>query len=181
MLFLEHFKCQWLHVPPCLTLENSLWRSFLRDCATSRKVAGSFSKDVMGIFHWLIPSGRTVALGSTQPLTEMRTRNISWRGKRSRCVGLTTLPPSCADFLAIGSLCLLERWGPVQACTGTALPVGMSSYCFCMKENSEFCGRLTHGVHTRYDFHVTGIHRNSTEINSITGVTTLLLHILHSL
>jgi hypothetical protein len=32
--------------------------------------------------HWsfkcLNPSGRTVALGSTQPLTEMSTRNPSW-------------------------------------------------------------------------------------------------------
>jgi len=37
-------------------------------------------------------SGRTMALGSTQPLTEMSTRNISW-GKSGRCVGLTTLPP----------------------------------------------------------------------------------------
>jgi len=32
----------------------------------------------------------------TQPLTEMSTRNISG-GKGGRCVGLTTLPPSCAD------------------------------------------------------------------------------------
>jgi hypothetical protein len=31
-----------------------------------------------------IPSSRTVALGSTQPLTEMSTRNISW-GKGNRC------------------------------------------------------------------------------------------------
>jgi hypothetical protein len=30
--------------------------------------------------------------GSTQPLTEMSIRNISW-GKDGRCVGLTTLPP----------------------------------------------------------------------------------------
>ena len=33
---------------------------------------------VIEIFHWLNPSGRTVALGMTQPLTEMSTRNISW-------------------------------------------------------------------------------------------------------
>jgi hypothetical protein len=26
-----------------------------------------------------------MALGSTQPLTEMSTRNISWGGKRGRC------------------------------------------------------------------------------------------------
>jgi hypothetical protein len=36
----------------------------------------------------------------TQPLTEMSTRNIS--GEQSgRCVGLTILPPSCADCLEI--------------------------------------------------------------------------------
>ena len=29
-------------------------------------------------FNWHIQSGRAVALGSTQPLTKMRTRNISW-------------------------------------------------------------------------------------------------------
>ena len=41
-----------------------------------------------------------MALGLTQPLTEMSTRNISW-GKGGGCVGLTTLPPSCADCLEI--------------------------------------------------------------------------------
>jgi hypothetical protein len=29
-------------------------------------------------FHWRNPSGRTMALGLTQPLTEMSTSNISW-------------------------------------------------------------------------------------------------------
>ena len=29
-------------------------------------------------FHWHNPSDRTMALGSTQPLTEMSTRSISW-------------------------------------------------------------------------------------------------------
>jgi len=33
---------------------------------------------VRGIFHWHNPSGCTLALGSTQPLTEISTRNISW-------------------------------------------------------------------------------------------------------
>jgi len=47
----------------------------LRHCATSRKVAGSIPNDVIGIFHRHDPSGRTIALGSTQPLTEMSTRN----------------------------------------------------------------------------------------------------------
>ena len=54
------------------------WHSRLRHCATSRKVAGSIPDGVTGIFHWHNPSGRTMALGSNQPLTEMSTRNVSW-------------------------------------------------------------------------------------------------------
>jgi hypothetical protein len=45
--------------------------------ATQRQVAGSIP-DVIGIFLWHNPSGRTTALGSTQPLTEMSIRCISW-------------------------------------------------------------------------------------------------------
>jgi hypothetical protein len=41
--------------------------------ATSQKVAGSIPDGVIGIFRWHNPSGRTVALGLTQPLTEMST------------------------------------------------------------------------------------------------------------
>ena len=51
----------------------------LRHCATSRKVAGSIPDGVNGIFH----SGRTMALGSSQSLTEMSTRNISRGYRRS--------------------------------------------------------------------------------------------------
>jgi len=51
----------------------------LRCCATNRKVAGSIPDGVIGTFHcWHNPSDRTLALGSTQPLTEMSTRSISW-------------------------------------------------------------------------------------------------------
>jgi len=47
-------------------------------------------------------------------------------GKGGRCVGLTTLPPSCADYL--------EIWEPqppgtlraCQACNGIALPLPIS-------------------------------------------------------
>jgi len=55
-----------------------LWRSWLRHCATSRRVAVSIPDGVTGSFHWNNPSDRTMALGLTQPLTEMSTRNISW-------------------------------------------------------------------------------------------------------
>jgi hypothetical protein len=51
--------------------------------------------------------GRTMAMGSTQPL------NISL-GKDGRCIGLTTLSPSRADCLNnSGSINLLETSGPV--------------------------------------------------------------------
>ena len=51
---------------------------WLKCCATNRKVAGSIPDGVTGIFHWHNPSDRTMALGSTQSLTEMSTRIISW-------------------------------------------------------------------------------------------------------
>jgi len=57
---------------------QTVWRNLLRHCATSRKVAGSIPDGVTGIFLLHNPSGRTVALVLTQPLTEMSTRNISW-------------------------------------------------------------------------------------------------------
>ena len=41
-------------------------------------VVGSIPDGVIGIFHWHNLSGGIMALGSTQPLTEMSTRNISW-------------------------------------------------------------------------------------------------------
>jgi hypothetical protein len=54
------------------------WRSWLRHCATNLKVAGSIPDGVSGFFHWHNPVDCTMALGSTQPLTEMSTKNISW-------------------------------------------------------------------------------------------------------
>jgi hypothetical protein len=92
----------------------------LRHCATSRKIAGLIPDGVSGIFHCHNPSGHTMALESTQPLTEISTRNISWRGKGGRCVGLTTLPPSCADCLEIWEP---QPPGTLRACNGIALPL----------------------------------------------------------
>jgi hypothetical protein len=40
------------------------------------KVAGSSPDGVDFFFNWPNPSSRTMALGSTQPLTEMSTRKI---------------------------------------------------------------------------------------------------------
>jgi hypothetical protein len=46
-------------------------------------------------------SGRTMALASTQPLTEMSARNVFWGRKGGRCVRLTILPSSYADCLEL--------------------------------------------------------------------------------
>jgi len=83
---------------------------------------GFSSNGVIEIFHWHNPYCRTIAQGSTHPLTEMSTRNISWGGKGSQCVGLTTLSPSCADCLEIWEPQPPGTSGPVQACTGFAFP-----------------------------------------------------------
>jgi len=61
------------------------WRSWLRHCATSRKVAGSIPDGVTGIFRWHNPSGSGMALGLAQLLTEMSTRNVSWGYRWSVC------------------------------------------------------------------------------------------------
>jgi len=41
---------------------------------------GSISDGVLGIFHRHNPSGLTLSLGSTQPLTEMSSTDIPWGG-----------------------------------------------------------------------------------------------------
>jgi len=51
---------------------------WLRWNATYRKVAGSIPAGVSGFFINIKSPDRTMALGSTQLLTEMSTRSISW-------------------------------------------------------------------------------------------------------
>jgi hypothetical protein len=57
-------------------------RSWLRHCPTNRKVASFIPDWVTGIVHGPKSSGRTMALGSHYPLTEMSTSIISWRLRR---------------------------------------------------------------------------------------------------
>jgi len=61
-----------------------------------------------------------LALGSTQPPTEMSTRSISW-GKGGRCVRLTTLPSFYAVVMKSGNFNLLEPSGSLQVWNGTVL------------------------------------------------------------
>ena len=45
---------------------------------TNQKAAGSIPDGAVGNFRLFIHSGSTMALGSTQPLTEMSKTSISW-------------------------------------------------------------------------------------------------------
>jgi hypothetical protein len=80
----EYFVINSVHLTPIfisiyiLLAARCWWRNWLRHCATSQKVAGLIPHSVIGNFYWHNLSGRTKALGLTQPLTEMISRNISW-------------------------------------------------------------------------------------------------------
>jgi hypothetical protein len=68
-------------------------------------------------FYIILPAARC-PWGSTKPLTEMSTRNISWGGgggEDDLWVRLTTLPPSCADCLEIWEP---QPTGNLRACPG---------------------------------------------------------------
>jgi hypothetical protein len=60
------------------------------------------------------PSGRTVALRLTQPLTEIN-QEYFLGGQGGRCVGLTALPLSCADCFEIWET---RPPGTLWACQG---------------------------------------------------------------
>jgi hypothetical protein len=78
------------------TVWDTLWPSWLRHCATNQKVTGLFPVGVIGVLYWLSHPGRSMVPG-------VRKRNecqgYILGGKGIRCVGLTTLPPSCSDCL----------------------------------------------------------------------------------
>ena len=108
------FDCQWCHWNFSWTygpgvdsasnrneyqeyfLWGTRWRSWLRHCTASRKVAGSIPDGVIGIFHG------HMAPALTQPLTEMSTRDIScggtrWRSWLSHCTASRKVAGSIAD------------------------------------------------------------------------------------
>jgi hypothetical protein len=104
-------------------------RSWSRHCVKIRKVAASILHGVTGNFPWLYLPGRNMALGSTQSLTRNEYQEYYVGGTGCRCVGLTTLPPSCADCL--------EIWNPQSPGILTASP-SLFRDCFAFT-----CGLLT--------------------------------------
>ena len=114
-------------------------RNFLHPVETYRLVKAlrymsegrGFHPDVVtGIFHWRNHSGRTMALGLTQPLIEMSTRNIS-RGQRwpvRRADNPTTF--ICRLPCNLGASTSWNTSGPVQVCSGIAWPLlNVKTHC----------------------------------------------------
>ena len=121
---------------------NKMWnrdviaRLCVFDWSTSVERAGG----VTGIFYWLNPSGRTMALGSAQCLTEMSTRNISWRVKAASAKATNLTTYVCRLSENPGSLNHLGSSGPVRMCTVVTL-----AWClFC-----DFSQKCT--IHIVYD------------------------------
>ena len=87
---------------------------FVLHCAKSRKVAGSIPNGV-GVSHWLNPSGRTMAPGVDSASNRNEYQEYFLEGTGGRYVGLTDLPPSCADCLEIWEP---QIPGTLRACPG---------------------------------------------------------------
>jgi hypothetical protein len=115
--------CIWQVHPNAGGRVGTRWRSWLRHCATSRKVTGSIPSGVNEILHWHNFSGKTMALGLTQPLTEISTRNIFWGVKAAGVYGWQPYHLYMPIVLKSGSLKFLEPSGPVQACNGIVLTI----------------------------------------------------------
>jgi len=92
--FYHSVRCFTLSQRSCLQILFGVWiehaMAQLVEALRCKPEGGGFSlvpSGVTGSVHWLNPSGHSVALGSTQPLRESNTRNISWGGGGVKAAG----------------------------------------------------------------------------------------------
>jgi hypothetical protein len=89
----------------------------LKRCAASRTIPGSIPGRVTGFFSDIFPSDSTMALGSTQPLVKMSTRDVPG-GKGGLCERLTTYHHIVPISRNLGTLTLLDPSGPAWPVMG---------------------------------------------------------------
>jgi len=104
---------------------------------------GSIPDGSIGIFHWHNPSGLTMALGLTQPQTELSTRNISWRVKTAGAYGWQHYPLHVPTVLKSRSLNLLEPSGPIiynkpTRCNSVSI-VFINNYRYALHVSDALC------------------------------------------
>jgi hypothetical protein len=109
-----------------------VWRSWLRHCATSRKVAGSISDGDIGIFRWHNPHYGP-GVDSTSDRNEYQEYFLGIKAAAGM-YGWQTYHLHVPIVLKSGNLNHLEPSGPVQACNGIPLPlplhVASGTSCF---------------------------------------------------
>jgi hypothetical protein len=117
--------------------------SDLRYCTStflkvSRKVSGSIPDEVIEFLNWPNISSRTIALGSTQPLTETSTRNVPG-GKGWPASKADNLKAICEQIIQkCGSLDVFEPWGPPWPVTRIALPFLPGKISYNVSRNSRY-------------------------------------------
>ena len=125
----------------CVIWRGTQWHSWWKHCTTSWKAAGSIPSGVTGIFHWHNPSSRTMALRSTQPLTEMSTSNIYWGVKQLVCTADNLTTFMCRLSWNLGASTSWKPHGLSRIVMGIALPficnldqqIRYPSYIVCAK------------------------------------------------
>jgi hypothetical protein len=108
-------KCfKWDLLVVMSSVRGTRWHSWLRHCTTSQKVVGFIPNSVIRIFS-LTSFQQCYGPGVDLACNRNEYQEYFLGGNGGQCVGLTTLPPSCADCL--------ESWkaqppGTLRVCPG---------------------------------------------------------------